>query len=238
MGRSKDLRGSLGPARSQGPRGTCLAFAVTAGHENHDPRDLPQLAVEVLYWGAKQHDGHPGSGTTFSAAAAALMQWGQPDENLWAYDPLRSEQAATYQPPPAAIDPAVCVFADLRQITADSSTVQAELDQDRVVTIGAPTWPGLRRPVGDRVGNPTQSDLDGGFHAMAVVGYQEDTGEFLLRNSWGLAWGDQGHAWVPMASVDDHVRAAWVVEPASTASSATSPPSSGPAIAKTLFGVE
>lgn len=233
MGGAKDLRTALGPARSQGPRGTCLAFAVTAGHENHGRRDLPELAVEVLYWGAKQHDGNRGSGTTFSAAAAALRQWGQPEEALWPYDPLRNERATTYAPPAAAIDPAACAFADLRQIAATSSDVQAELDQDRVVAIGGPTWPGLRRPVGDRVDKPAVADLDGGFHAMVVVGYQEDTGEFLLRNSWGLNWGDQGHAWVPMAFVDEHVLAAWVVGAVPAVPAALN---SGDPAAATLFG--
>lgn len=225
MARIKDLRPMLGPARSQGRRGTCLAFAVTAGHENHDPRVTPTFAIEVLYWGAKQHDGHPGPGTTFPAAAAALQKWGQPDESLWPYDPSRDESAATYSPPPQTIDPAVCVFAGLRSIMSTTVAVQAELDQDRVVAIGAPTWPGLRRPAGDRIDNPTVADLDGGFHAMAVVGYQADTREFLLRNSWGTRWGDQGHAWVPMSFIDDHARAAWVVDEATA--TAPSAPSGG-----------
>ncbi|MDP9332222.1 MAG: hypothetical protein M3Q30_02755, partial [Actinomycetota bacterium] len=107
-----------------------------------------------------------------------------------------------------------CVFADLRQIATTAAEVTNELDQDRVVVIGVRTWRQLRRPVAGRLAIPTAADLDGGFHAMAVVGYRIDTGEFLIRNSWGQSWGEQGHAWIPTPFVDSHVIAAWVVDPA------------------------
>src|SRR6185312_10536927 len=33
-----------------------------------------------------------------------------------------------------------------------------------------------------------------GGHAVAVVGYRAD-GRFIVRNSWGTAWGDKGFAY-------------------------------------------
>ncbi|KKM63136.1 hypothetical protein LCGC14_1514590, partial [marine sediment metagenome] len=42
-----------------------------------------------------------------------------------------------------------------------------------------------------------------GYHAMIIVGYDEDRKQFLVRNSWGLHWAHQndkgykGHAWIP-----------------------------------------
>ncbi len=37
-----------------------------------------------------------------------------------------------------------------------------------------------------------------GYHAMLIVGvrYQGGQRQFLLRNSWSKAWGDNGHVWV------------------------------------------
>ena len=232
MPRIKDLRPVLGPARSQGGRSTCLAFAVTAAHENHDVRIQPSLAVEVLYWGAKQLDGDPAPGTTFTAAATAIRQWGQPEEPFWPYDPLRDDQDPAYAPPADAIDPLNCVFAGLRQIATTAAEVTNELDQDRVVVIGTPTWRQLRRPVAGRLAIPTAADLDGGLHAMAIVGYRTDTGEFLVRNSWGQAWGEQGHAWIAMSFVDSHVVAACVVDLAAMAAQ----PGAGATTAEPLFG--
>lgn len=211
MPRLVDLRETLGHARQQGPyRGTCLAFAVSTAHEH--TLDLPELlSVEVLYWGAKQHDGYPGSGTTFSAADLALHRWGQPDEHCWPYDPLRDDSAPTYQPPPDALDPAECRLAGLTSVTPDVASLQAALDAGTVVAIGVPTWPGLRRPQEGHLRNPRTDELDGDYHALLVVGYRLDTDEILLRNSWGTSWGDDGHAWISFSFVTDHVNTAWTL---------------------------
>ncbi|WP_019507844.1 C1 family peptidase [Pleurocapsa sp. PCC 7319] len=32
-----------------------------------------------------------------------------------------------------------------------------------------------------------------GGHAIAIVGYSAD--RFIIRNSWGTSWGDQGYAY-------------------------------------------
>ena len=39
-------------------------------------------------------------------------------------------------------------------------------------------------------------DMVGG-HAVMAVGYDNDTRMFLVRNSWGKKWGDNGYFWMP-----------------------------------------
>jgi C1A family cysteine protease len=57
---------------------------------------------------------------------------------------------------------------------------------------------------------------DGGkdrrLHAVAVVGTATINGDvaFLARNSWGVSWGDEGHAWLPLTYVD--ARAVHIIE--------------------------
>mmetsp|Transcript_45241 Transcript_45241/g.72856 ORF Transcript_45241/g.72856 Transcript_45241/m.72856 type:complete len:276 (-) Transcript_45241:167-994(-) len=36
-----------------------------------------------------------------------------------------------------------------------------------------------------------------GLHAMLLVGYNERKQVFIVRNSWGSSWGDNGYAYVP-----------------------------------------
>lgn len=36
-----------------------------------------------------------------------------------------------------------------------------------------------------------------GGHAMLVVGYLDDARHFIVRNSWGTSWGDQGYCYIP-----------------------------------------
>lgn len=208
MAKTIDLRSALGPVRNQGPfRGTCLAFAITTAHE-HQRNDTDTLSVETLYWGAKEIDGDTASGTTFTSADQALRNWGQPPEHMWPYDILRDDQHPSYIPPPEAIDPNACHFAALDAAKIDPAAITDLLDAGLIVAIGTPTWRGLSNPIGSRLTNPPASDLDGGHHAMVIVGYRTDTNEVLLRNSWGISWGEQGHAWIPFAFITDHVVAA------------------------------
>lgn len=74
-----DLSVSCGLARDQGPRGTCLAFAVTSAHEARRRccyNESTALSEEFLYWACKEIDGNTSSGTRPTAVSAALRQAG------------------------------------------------------------------------------------------------------------------------------------------------------------------
>lgn len=43
-----------------------------------------------------------------------------------------------------------------------------------------------------------------GGHAVAVVGYNDAKGHFILRNSWGLMWGDFGHTYYKYGDFGAH----------------------------------
>src|SRR5712692_5566143 len=136
---SVDLRPRLPAVKDQGPRGTCVAFAVTAAHEAERAQGGPvveDLAEEVLYWGCKQVDGNYTPGTSFASAGVALARWGQPDESLWPYDPFRVDTDASYVPPSGALGPSVCRQARLTQVALDVAVIRDYLARDRIVLLG------------------------------------------------------------------------------------------------------
>lgn len=51
--------------------------------------------------------------------------------------------------------------------------------------------------------------LDGGSHAMSVVGYDLNKQQLLVKNSFGTNWGDRGYAWLPFDYVDAGVFGKW-----------------------------
>ena len=220
-----DLRCRFGAVRDQGLRSTCLAFAVAAVHEHARGNPLVTLSVETLYWAAKQLDGDSHlPGTTLEAADMALQRWGQPPEALWPYDPARADHDESYSPPAGVIDSPHRRFAAIASVPTDPWIVEGLLEEGTATAIGFPTWPGIRRLRGAHLAIPQRSELEADHHVMVAVGYRSDTNEVLLRNSWGLSWGDGGHAWIAASFIADHANAAWRLDPTAVSARSSDQP--------------
>jgi C1A family cysteine protease len=61
---------------------------------------------------------------------------------------------------------------------------------------------------------PTKNETLKGGHAVVIVGYDDETQRFLVRNSWGSDWGINGYFTMPYAYVIDGDLAAdfWVIK--------------------------
>lgn len=47
-------------------------------------------------------------------------------------------------------------------------------------------------------------------HAVNIVGWDDDKGAWLIRNSWGTAWGENGYMWIKYGSNGIGTATAWV----------------------------
>ncbi len=162
------MRASLPPVRDQGPRGTCLAFTVTACHESERTQGKSttvDLSEECLYWGARQVSSLP-SGVTFASVTTALDHWGQPEAHCWPYDASRDEADGSYHPPSAAILAKNCFRANLGHLTVDVTAFEESLKQGRpIVLVIKLSLPFYSAP-GGRVALPIQADIINDHHAV------------------------------------------------------------------------
>lgn len=74
---------------------------------------------------------------------------------------------------------------------------------------------------------PGDEDMQGfGGHAMCVVGYDDKKygGSFLIMNSWGPEWGNNGFAWVQYPAFKYFVREAYGLEPMEAVGAAANQP--------------
>lgn len=93
---TQDLRAMFGPARDQGERPTCLAFAASDAHAALRQPWSP-LSCEFAFYHAQRRAGRPpSSGASLRFMLTALKDDGQPAEGDWPYlDALPSKLDVT-----------------------------------------------------------------------------------------------------------------------------------------------
>jgi len=80
-------------------------------------------------------------------------------------------------------------------------TVYDSFESDAVASTGIVPMP-----------KPTEDCLGG--HCVVIVGYDDSKSAFLVRNSWGVNWGEGGYFWLPYAYVlnPDLASDFWIIE--------------------------
>ncbi len=191
----RDLRPQIGPARNQGTRPTCIAFAFSDGHAAARG-DLEPLSTEHLYFNAVQRTPmcDPNGGVNMPNCIAALSADGQCAEAGWRYLDLAPPTERWM--PPATATPS---FRRRCEESANAvSAITAELDAERPVVVALLLGERFYTPDHDSTIVPGPRDPDTDYHAVLAVGHGRDEAQpyLLVRNSWGAEWGLEGHAWV------------------------------------------
>ena len=193
-----DFRPLLGAVRDQGARPTCLAHASTTAHE-HARGSKAALSPEYLHYFAAAYDSSP-EGVDFPNVSRALLDPGQPAETFCPYH---------HNEPPPAWAPHTNVPLYRRRSTSPKQSpdeVKVLLDNGHVPVLGISTTDAFYAPAPPWVISPTGPVR--GLHAVVAVGIGTTytTRRFLIRNSWGAAWADAGHAWLDDAFIVQHLR--------------------------------
>ena len=199
-----DLRPLLRPARDQGQRPTCLAFAATAAHEA-SRNDVGYLSTEHLFFsGVQRSHRNPRRGLNRASVAEALKYDGQPDEAAWPYSEQMPD-SVTWTPPATTdtFHKATIVFSP-RSIGEICKVIQEGAPVVLLVSVTTAMY----TPDAEGVVRSGPSDATTTTrHALLAVapGYADDGSYLLVRNSWGLGWGYQGHGWLPEPYVATHL---------------------------------
>lgn len=194
---AKDLRNAFGPARDQGARPTCLAFAASDAHAALRTGWTP-LSCEFAFFHAQRRAGlSPTGGARLSAMLDALREDGQPEETGWPYLASLPAIISTWVPPGSISQ----VYGRNGQSeTPGLDQIIPWIELDRPVIALTMLSPSFYRPSPDGVVDPASGELPepARRHAIIACGHGTVDGQraLFVRNSWGSRWGQSGHAWL------------------------------------------
>jgi C1A family cysteine protease len=209
-----DLREWCSPIEDQGQLGSCTANAAAGIYEYFERRafgrhiDVSRLFIYKTTRDLMHTKGD--TGAELRTVMGALVLFGAPPEEYWAYDVARydveppafvyafgdSFKALTYyRLDPPGIAPA----ALLNEVKTQAATGLPSM-------FGFTCYSSLDGPEADKgfIPFPVPGEKIVGGHAIVVVGYDDTVqcknaskGAFLIRNSWGTSWGQHGYGYLP-----------------------------------------
>lgn len=205
-----DLRTLHGKVRDQGDRPTCMAFALSDinGHRHQQPA---LLSAEHLY---RQAAGlmpgwKPGDGLDVDAALHAVEAPGQALEAIVPY--IAVEPTLPLEPNPHC---APLFAGSYGRQPWMMSTIEGALASDRSIGLVLRLTAQFFTATAIFPQIPfSPHAIFGQSHAVVAVGMGSDsvTSErhVLVRNSWGVSWGDNGHAWLSESYILTHTLCAF-----------------------------
>lgn len=207
-----DLRLTLPAVRDQGVRGTCVAFAVSACHEQHRRHDAI-LSEEFLYGCCKVADRNNLEGTSVENALQVLKRIGQAKEETIPYQKVAT---LNFQKT-VSLD----VYREARrrriqgsqQIIPVLNTLEYCIAKEQPVVAVIEVHPSFFNLINGAIDLPAIESIEG-LHAILLVGYsQRNDGKpfYIIRNSWGQNWGSNGYAYLSYEYLSKYQRGTWVI---------------------------
>ena len=197
---SVDLRPLCPTVYDQGDLGSCTANAIGAAIEYNQMQTGKQSFVPsrlFIYFNERVLEGtiKQDAGAMIRNGIKTVVRLGAPPEEVWPYD----ESAAFTQPHPDAYAAAkldlVTVYCRVGQTLP---LMQACLMEGFPIVFRYTCFPSMDHTWDDGViPMPGPTEPEDGGHCMLIVGYNNANRTFLVRNSWGTQWGQQGYGTMP-----------------------------------------
>ncbi len=194
----------------QGSEGACTGFGLAAviNRQLNQRGDERKVSPRMLYEMAKKFDEWEGEKYSGSSCRGAIRGWyntGVCSEKLAPYADSEENWGLTLD---QARDARKTTIGAYYRISKRLSDFHAALNEVDAIYVSAAVHEGwMKKNVKNGV-IPYKGDTVGG-HAFAIVGYNSDG--FIVQNSWGTTWGDNGVALWSYEDWLENIKDAWVV---------------------------
>jgi C1A family cysteine protease len=214
---SVDLREWDSVIEDQGDLGSCSANAMTNAYELSVRRQFPDKFVELsrlfVYYNSRllHQETDRDVGAYIRSTLSAVKHQGICREELWPYDISKfsvEPDLACYQ------DASTRTITNYNLIDGVNDMLEI-LNQNKPIIIGLTVYPSFNYvdKNNPRIYLPNDRELDqGGGHAMTIVGYDIVKRQFIVKNSFGRHWGNNGYGWLPFEYVDTESFETWTFD--------------------------
>lgn len=204
-----DLRPGLSPIQDQGDCGSCWAHSLTASLEDGYPSKSPSLSPQYLVDCAANAEGCDGG--YFDAALYLIFPKGAPTRKSYPY--TAKDGTCKNKPVAASIASYHLLGTSRGPSTRDIEAYMSKYKRPVSVTVaaGAGAWQNYDS------GIYNGCELAGTDHMINIVGWDNEgfafntsgnlphgKGVWILRNSWGVDWGEQGWMRTRMTDKSGH----------------------------------
>jgi C1A family cysteine protease len=199
-----DLRPHMTYIENQDQTNSCVANAVAGAYEylvkKHTERDY-DVSRMFIYYNARDLGGIDGdNGSVIADAIEGLRQYGACAEETWPFEVSEVNNAPSSD---AYDEAAQFVVEDMQLVPMQLNAWKSALAEGYPIVFGISLYESFdkqrKRGV---VPLPTPNEVSRaahGGHAMLCVGYSDTDKVFIVRNSWGEEWGDNGYCYIPYA---------------------------------------
>jgi hypothetical protein len=152
-----------------------------------------------IYYNARKLEGSDieDEGTAIHDAVESLKKYGVCAEETWPFNPRH----VNAKPHDRAYTEATEAEVDgLEQVETELDQWRHCLAEGRPVIFGVKLFDSFDKARKGKVPMPTEKEKQRnkhGRHAMLAVGYSDTDQLFIVRNSWGTDWGDEGYCYLP-----------------------------------------
>lgn len=201
--RKVDLRTDELPVYDQGALGSCTANAIATAFAysvlKQQEEELYSPSRLFTYYNTRLLEGNEDkdSGATLRSTVKVMNKVGVCDENFWPYTISKFKNRPTDICYKEAVGNKAIKYERLNRSLSDFKSC---LVSGFPFVCGFAVYESFETREVTKTGKmvmPNKNEQFRGGHAIIVMGYDDDMGCFIVRNSWGVKWGDKGHFYMP-----------------------------------------
>lgn len=200
---SVDLRKTCPPVYDQGELGSCTAQSVAGLAQfllikDKKPSYVPSRLFIYYNERVMENSVKFDNGATLISGMKVLRKFGAPHEKLWWYN----EKKFTVKPNKKVYDDGLNhqIKEYLAVDNGNIEEIKTILSEGYPLVFGCTVYNSFLSSSTEHSGivtMPKQREKMAGGHAMLIVGYNDTKKLFIVRNSWGVNWGDKGYCYFP-----------------------------------------